>query len=324
MPALATNNAWGKLNVAISATITQIVLQEGQGDRFPTPVSGKSWFWATIISEANELEVVKVTARSVNTFTVVRGQDNTEAKVFAAGSRVELRPTAALFNYKVDEDTLDDTVASAMKTLRSEDSAMNTNLTKLINDLKDTVKNDYVSNDSLEDTLKKKDTDNSGEYLTQASAKANYLPLAGGTMTGALVISRGSSDVSFTMTGGSMVVNSKTVSGSSIGGNITASGTVQGAVIRASSDRRFKKNIKRITDGAEVITKLKPVRFKWKHDGTESTGLIAQDVQKVIPEIVSGSESAGYAVNYNGVIPFLIDAIQQLQAEIKELKNGKK
>jgi len=92
-----TNNAFGTLNAGITSSSTTIVLQAGEGARFPT-LSAGDYFYATLIDTSNNLEIVKVTARSTDTMTVVRAQDNTTARAYSTNDRFELRPTAALFN----------------------------------------------------------------------------------------------------------------------------------------------------------------------------------------------------------------------------------
>jgi hypothetical protein len=89
-----SNNASGALASSISTSSTTIVLAAGQGVEFPTP-GGGNYFYATLTDTSNNLEVVKVTARTVDTLTVVRGQDGTAARAYAAGDLLELRPTAA-------------------------------------------------------------------------------------------------------------------------------------------------------------------------------------------------------------------------------------
>lgn len=91
-----SNNAFGTLSAGISTSDTTITLDSGQGTRFPTLSSGDH-FYATLVDTSNNLEIVKVTARSTDSMTVVRGQDGTTATAFAIGDRFELRPVAALF-----------------------------------------------------------------------------------------------------------------------------------------------------------------------------------------------------------------------------------
>jgi hypothetical protein len=91
-----TNNGFGTLSAGINSSATTVTVDSGQGARFPALSSG-DFFFATLIDTANNLEIIKVTARSTDSMTVVRAQDNTSARAFSIGDRIELRPTAALF-----------------------------------------------------------------------------------------------------------------------------------------------------------------------------------------------------------------------------------
>lgn len=87
------NNASGTLATAINASDTGIVLTTGNGASFPT-LGASDYFYATLESTGGTLEIIKVTARSGDSMTVVRAQEGTTAQSFAAGSRIELRVTA--------------------------------------------------------------------------------------------------------------------------------------------------------------------------------------------------------------------------------------
>lgn len=93
MPIKLANNASGTLATAISASDTGLVLTTGDGAEFPT-LSAGDYFYATITSSGGTQEIVKATARSGDSLTVVRAQEGTSAAGFAAGSRFELRVTA--------------------------------------------------------------------------------------------------------------------------------------------------------------------------------------------------------------------------------------
>ncbi|MFZ6731984.1 hypothetical protein ACO0LG_08705 [Undibacterium sp. Ji42W] len=93
---IVTNNAWSNLSVAINTSVTTIAVTAGQGARYPVLGVG-DYFWATLTDATNAIEIVKVTARAVDSFTVVRAQDNTTAKSFAIGDKFEIRPVAAMF-----------------------------------------------------------------------------------------------------------------------------------------------------------------------------------------------------------------------------------
>jgi hypothetical protein len=109
-----TNNAFGTLNAGITNSDTTVVLQSGQGSRFPSLSSG-DYFYATLIDTSNNLEIVKVTARSTDTMTIVRAQDNTTARAYTTNDRFELRPTAALLNEVITKaDTAQATADAAL------------------------------------------------------------------------------------------------------------------------------------------------------------------------------------------------------------------
>lgn len=87
------NNVVGYLATAINASDTGIVLQAGNGANFPSLGTGE-YFYATLVSSGGTLEVVKVTARSGDSMSVLRAQDGSSATGFATGTRVELRINA--------------------------------------------------------------------------------------------------------------------------------------------------------------------------------------------------------------------------------------
>ena len=95
MAVLVKNNAFSTLASGITNVATSITLAAGTGSRFPA-AGGADYFYATLIDTSNNLEVVKVTARSTDTLTVVRGQDGTTARAYSTSDRIELRVTAAL------------------------------------------------------------------------------------------------------------------------------------------------------------------------------------------------------------------------------------
>lgn len=95
MAVLVQNNAYSTLASGINNVATTITLATGTGSRFPT-ITGSDYFFATLINTSNQLEIVKVTARSTDTLTVVRGQDNTTARAYSTGDRIEMRVTAGL------------------------------------------------------------------------------------------------------------------------------------------------------------------------------------------------------------------------------------
>lgn len=88
-----TNNATTTITAPITSATTTIVVASGTGVLFPTLGTG-DYFQATLQDTNNNFELVKVTARTDDTMTVVRGQGGTVAIPFAADSRFEIRVTA--------------------------------------------------------------------------------------------------------------------------------------------------------------------------------------------------------------------------------------
>lgn len=127
-----SNNASGALASSISSSATTIVLASGQGVEFPTP-GGGNYFYATLTDTSNNLEIVKVTARTVDTLTVVRGQDNTTARAYTAGDLLELRPTAAALTemqeYTPSGNITAGTIVGAIAELDSEKAGLALNNT---------------------------------------------------------------------------------------------------------------------------------------------------------------------------------------------------
>jgi hypothetical protein len=91
------------------------------------------------------------------------------------------------------------------------------------------------------------------------------------------------------------------------------------------SHRRFKKDIVTLSDrnGLDAIMKLNPVTFHWK-DGIRGTGeqlgFIAQDVQNVLPQLVSEDKDGTLTLNSSGFVPPVVKAIQEQQAKIDDLQ----
>ena len=87
------------------------------------------------------------------------------------------------------------------------------------------------------------------------------------------------------------------------------------------SDYRLKENIKTSEIDAESLNRLDIVSFDWKDKRKPhvEAGLVAQDVQKILPELVHEGEDGMLGINYVGMIPYLLKMIQNQNAQIKEL-----
>ena len=107
---------------------------------------------------------------------------------------------------------------------------------------------------------------------------------------------------------------SSTVYELEVGGPMAAGGYYN------TSDQRLKTNITPIR-GLETITQLEGVRFNWIDSGKPSIGLIAQDVEQVLPELVSTNPDTGIkAVEYGAVVAVLVQALREQELELEQLR----
>ena len=97
-----------------------------------------------------------------------------------------------------------------------------------------------------------------------------------------------------------------------------------GDIIIYSSDRRLKKNIKSLGDAVEKITKMRGVTFEWKNDKKmgkgKRIGLIAQEVEKIAPEVVSHPKDGMLSIRYRDLTGLFVEAIKEQQDQIKTLE----
>jgi hypothetical protein len=103
-------------------------------------------------------------------------------------------------------------------------------------------------------------------------------------------------------------------------GNVSVFGTVYASAGYTSSDGRLKKDVVALPYGLKELAGLRPVTFKWKDERRGDgryIGFIAQDLRKVVPEVVDQDSKTGMlAVNYASLVPVLVKSIQEQQATI--------
>ena len=104
-------------------------------------------------------------------------------------------------------------------------------------------------------------------------------------------------------------------SGNALAGTFTATGD-----LIAYSDARVKENVETIPNALEKVTALRGVNFNKIGEEKRSTGVIAQEVAEVIPEVVHESEDGMLGVAYGNITGLLIEAIKEQQKQIDELK----
>ena len=123
-----------------------------------------------------------------------------------------------------------------------------------------------------------------------------------------------------------------------IGVNVAVSGTDgridagNDVVAFSSSDRRWKENITPIENALDKVSQINGVEFDWKELTKEEkktqhgfeghdVGVIAQEIEDVLPEVVTTRDNGYKGVKYEKIVPLLIEAIKDLKAEIEELKD---
>ena len=107
------------------------------------------------------------------------------------------------------------------------------------------------------------------------------------------------------------------------GSNIFASGDV---IAFNSSDERYKYYIRRIMNPLEKINKIGGYTYNWNDKqsnyevGSEDVGVIAQELQDILPQVIKSKEGGYLGVKYDGIIPLLIEGIREQNKRIDKLE----
>jgi hypothetical protein len=129
-----------------------------------------------------------------------------------------------------------------------------------------------------------------------------------------------------TFTGAVNANTTMTITGQLTCANVNSSGIVTATDFNSTSDRNLKDNIRVIENASELVGKLEGVHFTWKSSGAETCGVVAQQIEEHLPQLVQTGDTHK-TVNYNGLVGVLIAAVREqgemiaaLKAEIEELK----
>lgn len=145
-------------------------------------------------------------------------------------------------------------------------------------------------------------------YTTKPSVTSEPAPVSGGTVE---IDTSTYAEGNYMISNSSPVLTAKTT-GTTVVGTLTAEGDVI-----AYSDLSLKENIKTL-DGSKVL-QMRGVSFNRKNNGILSSGVIAQEMQKVAPELVS-DDNGTLGVAYGNLTGYLIEAIKDLKQEVEQLK----
>jgi len=128
--------------------------------------------------------------------------------------------------------------------------------------------------------------------------------------------------------GAALAVGGPTISGA-VASFTNSSGTCSinptSSSLSCSSDARLKKDVTTIDSALEKVMALQGVTYHWLNEDTASAthfGFIAQDLEKIIPEVVSTDESGYKSVAYSALIPLLTQAIKEQQLQMENFRSG--
>lgn len=164
-----------------------------------------------------------------------------------------------------------------------------------------------------------------GSLNVPVNQTAHRIPLTAGTVAGV------SYNVQYNEDGNLQGATDFIYSGSKVGINNTVndltynlevSGSIRasGAVL-SNSDERLKENIYIIDNALSRVSQIEGVYFDWKDGGKRQVGVIAQQVEKVLPEVVSKDKNSYLSVDYSKIVPLLIEAINEQSNNIKDLED---
>jgi len=172
-------------------------------------------------------------------------------------------------------------------------------------------------------------TANGNITLTGASAaEGNIVSNGNITLTGASAASGNiNANGNITLTGSSAATGNITASGNvSANGNVTSGATVTATtsmmapIYYHNSDRTLKKNITDIEAPLALVEQLRGHRFQWRRDDSWDVGLVAQEVQQVMPEAVGRNLDGKLTVKYDVMVAPLIEAVKALDGRVQQLE----
>ena len=166
-------------------------------------------------------------------------------------------------------------------------------------------------------------TENAGVEIYYDDSKKFETVTGGVTVTGKMTSDSARIDdatAASSKTTGALIVDG----GVGVGLDIHAGGDV---VAYASSDERLKDNLQVIQDPLDKVGQISGYEFDWNEESPEwaqerghDIGVVAQEIQKVLPEIVTERTNGYLGVDYKRIIPLLIESIKELKQEVEDLK----
>ncbi|ACR15052.1 putative tail fiber protein [Burkholderia phage BcepIL02] len=330
------NNAISKLAGAVAANATSLALTPGDGAKYPALGAG-DWFPLTVVKSDGSYEVMRCTARNVDTLTVSRAQESTAALAFAAGDRVELRFTSlAAFNLPYLPSS-GGTVAGPMilatpganSSLEIGDPGFAN--TPFIDFHSAGTNNDYdvrmiasggnatPGNGALD--VLAFSTRFGGHirikkgfflYALDGASERQLIGMSNDATPNVDIINSAAGKIRFI----NQAYNAELLTCDN-NGNVWVLGNIVGF-----SDRRLKSNIKRIKGAMAKVRELVGVTFTRRRskDKSRHMGFIAQDVEPIVPEVVRTDEKGMKSIAYPNLTALLAEALKELDERVTELE----
>lgn len=139
-----------------------------------------------------------------------------------------------------------------------------------------------------------------------------------------LAFAEGGVEVMRISSGANVIIGSTTDSASGklqVTGNVSVSSAVTATDFNSTSDRALKHDIVKIENALDKIKRVGGYTFTYNDSNNRSAGVIAQEIEAVLPEVVSQNGEGYKTVAYGNLISLLIEAIKELESEINSLKN---